>query len=126
VLLEAIREGLRLLTWSQDSFAYAETFDEEAQRYRGLRCGEMVNVSEEYLSGLLVRPEIARKQHEAEKARASGTAAEAAASTTTAAVPVGGASESSEQQRSEQASAVSRDCQSRSGPRRPRRRPYRR
>ena len=28
VLLEAIREGLRLLTWSQDFFAYAESFDE--------------------------------------------------------------------------------------------------
>ena len=26
VLLEAIRDGLRLLTWSQDSFAYAEKF----------------------------------------------------------------------------------------------------
>ena len=30
VLLEAIRDGLRLLTWSQDSFAYAESFDEES------------------------------------------------------------------------------------------------
>jgi hypothetical protein len=38
VLLEAIREGLRLLTWSQDSFAYAESFDDAASRYRGLRC----------------------------------------------------------------------------------------
>lgn len=32
VLFEAIREGLRLLTWSRDSFAYAESFDEEARR----------------------------------------------------------------------------------------------
>jgi hypothetical protein len=68
VLLEAIREGLRLLTWSQDSFAYAESFDEEARRYRGLRCGEIVNVSEDNPSGLLVRPDVARKQREAEKA----------------------------------------------------------
>src|SRR5207249_2653421 len=43
VLLDAIREGLRLLTWSQDSFAYADSFDEDAGRYRGLRCGELVN-----------------------------------------------------------------------------------
>jgi hypothetical protein len=47
--------GLRLLTWSQDTFAYTESFDEEAHRYRGLRCGEIVNVSEDNPSGLLVR-----------------------------------------------------------------------
>jgi hypothetical protein len=55
VLLEAIRDGLRLLTWSQDSFAYAEVFDDAAGRYRGLRCGELVNISEDNLSGLLIR-----------------------------------------------------------------------
>ena len=66
VLLEAIRDGLRLLTWSQDSFAYAESFDDAAGRYRGLRCGELVNISEDNLSGLLVRPEVALKQHQAE------------------------------------------------------------
>ena len=66
VVLEAIREGLRLLTWSQDSFAYADSFDETAGRYRGLRCGQMVNISEDNLSGLLVRPEVALKQHQAE------------------------------------------------------------
>src|ERR1700733_13484232 len=66
VLLEAVREGLRLLTWSQDSFAYAESFDNTAGRYRGLRCGQMVNVSTDNLSGLLVRPEVALKQYQAE------------------------------------------------------------
>jgi hypothetical protein len=66
VLLEAIRDGLRLLTWSQDSFAYAESFDDAAGRYRGLRCGELVNISENNLSGLLVRPEVALKQRQAE------------------------------------------------------------
>jgi hypothetical protein len=66
VLLEAIREGLRLLTWSQDSFAYADSFDEDAGRYRGLRCGEVVNISQDNLSGLLVRSEVALKQREAE------------------------------------------------------------
>jgi hypothetical protein len=30
VLLQAIRDGLGLLTWSQDSFAYADSFDEAA------------------------------------------------------------------------------------------------
>jgi predicted AAA+ superfamily ATPase len=92
VLFEAIREGLRLLTWSQDSFAYAESFDEEGQRYRGLRCGEMVNISEENLSGLLVRPDIARKQQEAEKAAVSVAPAESGGVIATAAVPTGGVS----------------------------------
>jgi hypothetical protein len=89
-LFEAIREGLRLLTWSQDSFAYAESFDEEANRYRGLRCGEMVNISQDNLSGLLVRSDVARKQHEAEKAPVSTGTAELAGGMATAAVPIGG------------------------------------
>lgn len=68
VLLEAIREGLRLLTWAQDSFAYADSFDEVAGRYRGLRCGELlVNISQDNLSGLLVRPDVALRQREAER-----------------------------------------------------------
>jgi predicted AAA+ superfamily ATPase len=68
VLLEAIREGLRLLTWSQDSFAYADSFDDAAGRFRGLRCGQMVNISADNLSGVLVRPEVALKQLQAETA----------------------------------------------------------
>jgi hypothetical protein len=66
VLLQAIRDGLGLLTWSQDSFAYADSFDEAAGRYRGLRCGQIVNVSEDNLSGLLVRPDVALAQYQAE------------------------------------------------------------
>jgi hypothetical protein len=69
VLLEAIREGLRLLTWSRDSFAYADSFDEDAKRYRGLRCGEVVNISQDNLSGLLVRPDVALRKRETEAAR---------------------------------------------------------
>jgi hypothetical protein len=76
VLLEAIRDGLRLLTWSQDSFAYAESFDDAAGRYRGLRCGELVNILED--SGLLVRPEVALKQHQAETAPSPSGFAESA------------------------------------------------
>jgi len=57
-----------LLTWSQDSFAYADSFDEDAGRYRGLRCGEVVNISHVNLSGLLVRLEVGLKQRQAETA----------------------------------------------------------
>jgi hypothetical protein len=66
VVLEAMREGLRLLTWQQDTFAYAEGFDEQVGRYRGLRCGQMVNITEDDLSGLLVQPAPAKMQYEAE------------------------------------------------------------
>ena len=74
VLLDTIREGLPLLTWSQDSFAYAESFDEAVGRYRGLRCGQMVNISEDNLSGLLVHPEVALKQHLTEMAETTTAA----------------------------------------------------
>jgi len=67
VLLNAIRDGFGLLTWEQDSFAYAESYDEAARRYRGLRGGQNVSVSEGD-AGLLVRPEIARRQLDAETA----------------------------------------------------------
>jgi len=70
VLAEAIRDGLRLLTWSKDSFAYADSFDEATQRYRGLRTGELVNISAENSTGLLVKPEVALKQIEAETSTA--------------------------------------------------------
>jgi hypothetical protein len=76
VLLEAVREDLRLLTWSEDSFAYADSIDDDAGRYRGLRCGQVVNISEDNLSGLLVRPGVALKQHQAETAPAAGGFAE--------------------------------------------------
>ncbi len=61
VLLKAISSGLALLTWEHDAFAYAESFNEAADRYRGLRCGENVNVTGDD-PGLLVRPEVARQQ----------------------------------------------------------------
>ena len=62
VLLEAVREGLSLLTWSNDSFAFADSFDEGLKRYRGLRCGQAIAVSEGNLTGLLVKPDRARQQ----------------------------------------------------------------
>lgn len=66
VLLDAICEGLELLTWEKDSFAYAESYDEVALRYRGLRCGHIVTLSSDNLAGLLVKPEPALKQQNAE------------------------------------------------------------
>jgi hypothetical protein len=61
VLAQAIRDGLALLTWQSDTFAFAEGLDEAASRYRGLRCGELVSVSQDS-AGLLVKPNVARQQ----------------------------------------------------------------
>jgi len=61
ILLNAIRSGLALLTWEQDAFAYAESHDESASRYRGLRSGVQITVTRDD-AGLLVRPEAAREQ----------------------------------------------------------------
>ncbi len=68
VLLDAIREGFALLTWEKDSFAYADSYDEGEGRYRGLRGGQQVSIVDSDAPGLLVKPEIALKQLDAEKA----------------------------------------------------------
>jgi predicted AAA+ superfamily ATPase len=67
VLVSAIRDGVTLLTWEQDSFAYADSFDESAGRYRGLRGGQFVSLLDADAPGVLVKSEIARKQLEAER-----------------------------------------------------------
>ena len=75
VLIGAIQDGIALLTWRQDAFAYAETYDEAAGRYRGLRGGQHVSISDQDSQGLLVKPDIAGAQMEAESApRASAGA----------------------------------------------------
>jgi hypothetical protein len=66
VLVSAIRDGVGLLTWEKDSFAYADDFDEKAGRYRGLRHGQLASLSSGSLIGLLVRPEITKQQLELE------------------------------------------------------------
>ena len=67
VLMQAIRDGLALLTWQRDTFAYAESYDEGAERYQGLRSG-LVSLSAES-AGLLVKPDLAWRQMEAEAVR---------------------------------------------------------
>jgi predicted AAA+ superfamily ATPase len=88
VLLNAIRAGLALLTWEKDAFAYAETYDESAGRYRGLRSGAQMTITQDD-TGLLVRPEIARRQMDQETAPPvpAGAAAATAPSLTPGAAP---------------------------------------
>jgi hypothetical protein len=66
VLVGAIRDGLGLLTWEKETFAYADSFDEGAQRYRGLRGGQLVSLLDSATTGLLVKPDVARKQMQAD------------------------------------------------------------
>ncbi len=65
VLAEAVRDGVSLLTWEQETFAYADSFDEATGRYRGLRAGQQVAISGDAPQGLVVKPEVAKKQLEA-------------------------------------------------------------
>jgi predicted AAA+ superfamily ATPase len=65
VLIGAVRDGFSLLTWEQDSFAYAESYDEAAKRYRGLRGGQNIAIGDGD-TGFLVRCEVARRQIKAE------------------------------------------------------------
>jgi hypothetical protein len=69
VLLGAIRDGFGLLTWEQDSFAYADSFDEGAGRYRGLCGGQIVPLADSDAPGLLVKGVTARKQMDAESVK---------------------------------------------------------
>lgn len=85
VLLGAIREGFPLFTWEQDSFAFADSYDEDAGRYRGLRVGQHVSVPDGDAPGLLVKPGVARHQMDAE----SGTPPDSATPGGTTAVAEG-------------------------------------
>lgn len=67
VLMHAIRDGLGLITWQTDAFAYAESYDPTAGRYRGLRSGQVIPVVPDN-PGLLVKPDLARRQMDAEAA----------------------------------------------------------
>ena len=72
VLIGAIRDGMTLLTWQQESFAYADSFDEDAGRYRGLRGGQGISLADTDLTGLLVKGETARAQLDAESIPTAG------------------------------------------------------
>ncbi len=62
VIANAVREGVGLLTWENDTFAYAEGYDEEKGRYLGLRAGTHLPPLSPEDRGLVVRSAIAREQ----------------------------------------------------------------
>ena len=67
VLLKSMNDGLVLLTWEHDAFGLADSFDDEAKRYRGLRGGQIVSLSDADAPDLLVKPDVARRQLDAER-----------------------------------------------------------
>ena len=75
VLAAAVQDGLGLLLWRQESFAYADSFDEATHRYRGLRCGQRVDVLHDASEGLVVKPEVAAKQQDTDQAAAGSAGA---------------------------------------------------
>ncbi|MEJ1962212.1 MAG: Swt1 family HEPN domain-containing protein [Gammaproteobacteria bacterium] len=68
VLVQSVRDGVALLTWHSDAFAYAESYDESKTRYRGLRGGQVVSLATES-TGLLVKPDVARSQMDLESGK---------------------------------------------------------
>jgi hypothetical protein len=70
VLLDAIATGLGLLTWNPDSFAIADAYDAESCRYQALRWNTVIRPNAESPM-LLIRPDVAAKQKEADAAAAA-------------------------------------------------------
>ncbi len=69
LLLGAIGDGVALLTWQTDGYAFADSFDDAAGRYRGLRVAQHIMLPDTDAPGLLVQPDVAQKQLDAETAK---------------------------------------------------------
>ena len=69
VLADSMRTGVAFLTWQMDTFAYAESFDATVGRYLGLQAGQQVTLAADDV-GLLVMPDIASTQLDADAAAA--------------------------------------------------------
>lgn len=68
VLLGAVNSGVSSLLWMNEAFAYAESYDETLNRYRGLVGGRNLSLFDADTTGSLVKPDVALKQIEAEQA----------------------------------------------------------
>lgn len=74
VLLEAVRDGVTSLVWRQETFGYADSYDEERDRYLGLIAGAHTTVMLEGGS-VLVKPDRAARQLEQDAAEIGGVPA---------------------------------------------------
>jgi hypothetical protein len=62
VLLDAICEGVGILTWESDTFAFADNYDSVAERYIGLRGGSSITIHDKDSPGMLVKSGVAKTQ----------------------------------------------------------------
>jgi predicted AAA+ superfamily ATPase len=97
VLAEAISEGLGLISWAQDSFAYADGWDEQNQRYRGLQVGRQIKVNIEG-DGLLIKaqvaaPQLAEEQKRGQEVRPIGSGPRETGSEEKIETPAGGSTQ---------------------------------
>lgn len=69
LLKAALDSGVMMPSWQRDTFAFADSFDDVQNRYRGLRAGQPVNVSLDG-NGLVVKPAIAVEQLAIERTEA--------------------------------------------------------
>jgi hypothetical protein len=65
VLLEAVRDGVTRLSWREDTFAYADAWDEAKGRYKGLQAGKAIRALIDGQS-VLVQSDVAAQQLDAE------------------------------------------------------------
>jgi hypothetical protein len=92
VLRSGLEDGLGLLLWRDESFAYADSYDDGRERYLGLRGGERINLSA-HEHGLIVQSAVALKQMEADAADAKGSLDEGAKTGASTSRPEPGAGE---------------------------------
>jgi hypothetical protein len=72
VLVKAAEDGLNLFTWLDESFAYADSYDERTSRYIGLRAGSISASIGNDPVGLIVKSSVAKNQLDADKAVSEG------------------------------------------------------
>ena len=91
VILDAIQDGVSRLTWSQDTFAYADYYDATADRYRGLEAGRRPTVQLN-ANSVVVKPDVAAAQIEKDSAPPPTTSAgaDAGGGAGTGTAPTGG------------------------------------
>jgi predicted AAA+ superfamily ATPase len=89
VLIAGIQDGLSRTTWTMETFAVADSWDENRQRYVGLRgnCHVTLDVDS---SSLLVKPNIALQQMDTDKPTTAPSSEIASSSATTASQNVSG------------------------------------
>lgn len=89
VLIESIRDGVKAITWAQDSFAYADRFDAGANRYRGLVSAQLAMVALNPDS-VVVKPVAAQAQMALDQAQAATAGSPVTTQPTTTSTPIDG------------------------------------